>query len=337
MIPGVSMGTDLASMAVAVLTGTATGFGQHAAAEIARMAGERLWASPRGQAALAGLDAGPEAVEARREAEAVLREEIEADPGLRNALSLHLNASATQATGIFIHGGKVRGSQVSLGSITIHKPNTTGGLLGLAAALLVVVALVLYGGSQILGDDEPPSREGKAVQVRALSAAETAGVLPGVSDLPGTWKTSEAPQVETGDTGKCHTGGAEYESATKDADGHTDLTVRFSVYPCPDPTIAGLGYTDLVARLDNPGGGKEVPFPTRKLGDESTTTSYSVADEHFANPSQIGRHLTWRARVGTVVIEMHYGPLRDGSGSEREAEEFMRIVCDRARAAQARG
>ncbi|MCJ0867905.1 hypothetical protein [Streptomyces sp. AP-93] len=113
--------------------------------------------------------------------------------------------------------------------------------------------------------------------------------------------------------------------------------MRFSVYSCPDATAAGRGYTELVAELDNPGGGKEVPFATRKLGDESATTAYTVADEHLADPTQIGRHLMWRARVGTVVIEMHYGPLREGAGSEREAEEFMRIVCDRARAAQARG
>ncbi|GAA3125380.1 hypothetical protein GCM10017687_44710 [Streptomyces echinatus] len=39
-----------------------------------------------------------------------------------------------------------------------------------------------------------------------------------------------------------------------------------------------------------------------------------------------------RARVGTVVIEMHYGPLRDEAGSESQAEQLMRIVCDGARA-----
>ncbi|MDD9381488.1 hypothetical protein M8Z33_33540 [Streptomyces sp. ZAF1911] len=330
------MGTDLAAMVVDVLTGTATGFGQSAAAEIARMARERLWATPRGQAALAGLDTGAEGSEARGEAEAVLREEIEADPGLRNALSVYVNASANQATGIFLQGAKVRRSQISLGSITIHKPNTTGGLLGLAVALLIVVALVLYGGSQLIKDNAPRSSGGRAPWARELSADEAERVIPGVSDLPGPWETHEMHSVGAGREGRCHSGWSDYDSAAKDADGQSDLSVRFSVRTCPDATAAVRRYTELVAKRDNPGGRKEFPFDTRQLGDESATTSYIVADESLADPAQIGRHLMWRAYVGTVVIVMHYGPLREGAGSEREAEEFMRIVCDRALLAQPR-
>ncbi|WP_327306965.1 hypothetical protein OG730_28815 [Streptomyces sp. NBC_01298] len=330
------MGTDLASMVVDVLTGTATGFGQQAASEIARMARQRLWSTPRGQAALEGLDAGTDGPEVRGEAEAVLREEIEADPVLRDALTVHVNASTNQATGIFMQGAKVRRSQISLGSITIHRPNTTAGLLGLAVALLVVVALAYYGGSQFLKEKAPRSSGGKALWARELSADEAERVIPGVSDLPGAWETSEVHSVGAGREGTCHSGWSDYDSTAKDAEGRSDLSVRFSLRTCPDASTAFRRYDELVTERDNPGSRKEFLFDTRRLGDESATTAYVVADEPLANPAQIGRHLMWRAYVGTVVIVMHYGPVREGVGSERQAEEFMRIVCDRALLAQPR-
>ncbi|XIE81581.1 hypothetical protein AB6O49_34345 [Streptomyces sp. SBR177] len=46
-------------------------------------------ATPRGQAALDGMDTPPGDEAARQEAEALLREELQADPGLRQVLSSH--------------------------------------------------------------------------------------------------------------------------------------------------------------------------------------------------------------------------------------------------------
>ncbi|MFH8475047.1 hypothetical protein [Streptomyces sp. NPDC018000] len=332
------METDVAAVAVGVLaatlTGAATNLGQETASAVVRAVRERLGATPRGRAALAGLDAEPGDVEARREAEAVLREEARADPGLRSALETHLNTSVSRTTGsVVINGGKVRGNQISLGPITVNKPNTTGGLLGLAAALLVAVALLVYGGVRFVVDGSAESGDGGTVKARALSVAETEQMMPGLTDLPGTWATSIPPGARG--EGKCHEGGAEYEGAN--GSGPNDLKVRFLTYACPDTTLAAEGYTGRVKLQENPGSGKEYPFPARKFGDESTTTTYRVEDETLADPTQVGQHLMSRARVGTVVVEMHYGPIRDEAGSERQAEQLMRIMCDRAREAQKRG
>ncbi|MEU2657267.1 hypothetical protein ABZ615_18315 [Streptomyces sp. NPDC007325] len=331
------METELAALAVGVLTGAATGLGQETVAAVVRMVRESLAATPRGQAALAGVDAAPGDDGARREAEAVLREALRADHGLQQTLATHLNVAPTRMTNVvMVNGTRMRGSQVSLGPITLHKPNTTAGLLGLAASLVVVAALLVYGVLQLAGGG--PGNDGKGgARARALSAAEALRMLPGVTDLPGAWETSRAADVETNVNTKCHNAEAEFESEEQDASGFRDLRVRYSAYACPDLATATTGFAALTKEGRNPADRKETVFPSRTLGDQSATSSYEVKDEFLAAPGDVGSYLTWRAQVGMVVIEMHYGPARDGVGSERQAEELMRIMCDRAREAQTQG
>ncbi|MEU3217354.1 hypothetical protein [Streptomyces sp. NPDC006971] len=335
------METDLAAVAVGVLaaalTGAATNLGQETVSAVVRAVKERMGTTPRGRAALAGLETAPDDAGARREAEAVLREEVRADPALQGTLAVHLNASASHTTGsVVINGGKVRGSQISVGPITVNKPNTTGGLLVLAAALLVAVALIVYGGVRLVGDGSPGDGGGRSgVKARALSVAETEQMMPSLTDLPGTWGTSRPPGAEASGETKCHQGAAEYEAV--EGSRTLDLKVRFLAYACESTALAAEGYTSLVKSSTNPGSQNERPFPARKFGDESATAAYAVEDEYMADPSQVGQHLMSRARVGNVVIEMHYGPVRDEAGSEQQAEQLMRIMCDRAREAQAQG
>ncbi|WP_158857924.1 hypothetical protein [Streptomyces sp. NRRL B-1347] len=334
------METDLVAVAVGVLaaalTGTATGVGQEAAAAVVRTVRERLGATPRGQAALDGLSAAPDDAEARREAESVLREEARQDPALRSALTAHLSASSSHTSGsVVISGSRLRGSQISLGPVTINKPSSTGGLLGLVAALVVVIALLIYGGVQLAVDDSPGGDDGKSVQARALSVAETEQMIPALTDLEGTWGTLMPPSAQGGGAGRCHRGGADYKTA--EGSSPHDLKLRFRVNSCPNITRATEGYEEIVKLRQNPGGRKEHPFSAQRFGDESTTTRYRVEDETMADPSQVGEHLMSRARVGTVVIEMHYGPIRDEAGSERQAAELMRIMSERARKMQADG
>lgn len=295
---------------------------------------ERLAATPQGQAALAGVAAAPGDEGARREAERVLREELRADPGFQQTLAARLSVSTTHMTNVVtVNGTKMRGNQISLGPITVNKPNTTAGLLGLAAALVVVAALLVYGVVQLVG---PESGGGKGSRVRALSAVEAERMLPGLTDLSGAWETSQPAHLTENGT-KCHNALAEYESQERDGSGFSDLKVRYDTFACPDTAIAAQGFAEMTQHATNPGSMKEKPFPSRTLGDQSATSAYEVEDEEMADPSQIGSHLMWRARVGTVLIEMHYGPVRDGVGSEKQAEELMQLMCDRAREAQERG
>ncbi|QDQ09161.1 hypothetical protein [Streptomyces spectabilis] len=334
------METDLASVAVGVLaaalTGTATNVGQEAAAAVVRTVRERLDTTPRGRAALAGLAAAPDDAEARREAESILREETQTDPALRGTLTSHLSTSSSRTAGsVVINGSKIRGSQITLGPVTINKPSSTGGLLSLMAALAVVIGLLIYGGVRLAADDSPGTDDGHAAKARALSVAETEKMLPALTDLRGTWGTLIPPTAEGGGEGRCHQGGTEYRTA--EGPSPHDLKLRFRVSACPNTPHAAKGYAEIVKLRQNPGGRKEYPFSAQKFGDESTTTRYRVEDETMADPSQVGEHLMARARVGTVVIEMHYGPIRDEAGSEREAAGLMRIMCDRAREIQGGG
>ncbi|MFF3955242.1 hypothetical protein ACFYY1_18735 [Streptomyces sp. NPDC001890] len=162
---------------------------QETATGVVRLVRERLAATPQGQAALAGVAAAPGDEGARREAERVLREELRADPGFQQTLAARLNVSTTHMTNVVtVNGTKMRGNQISLGPITVNKPNTTAGLLGLAAALVVVAALLVYGVVQLVG---PESGGGKGSRVRALSAVEAERMLPGLTDLSGAWETSQ--------------------------------------------------------------------------------------------------------------------------------------------------
>lgn len=329
---------DLAALAVAALTGAATGLGQETVNAVARTVQGRLAATSRGQAALAGLEAAPGDEGTRREAESLLREALSADPGFQQVLAAQLHTSTTQAqmtNVVMVNGTKMRGSQVTLGPITVKKPNTTAGLLGLATALVVVAALLVYGVVRLAADGTEDGEGGKGGGVRALSAVDAQRMLPGLTDLSGEWETKRPVRLR--DSGaKCHIVQAEYGSLQRDDSGFSDLGVRYEAYACPDTSTAARGFTELTQDPTNPGGRKEEPSSGRVMGDQSAISTYKVKDEMMADPSQIGTHTMWRARVGTVVIEMHYGPVRDGVGSEKQAEELMRLMSDRAREAQSR-
>lgn len=195
--------------------------------------------------------------------------------------------------------------------------------------------MIVYGAVNLFSDasadsgDEEKGKPGAAV--RALSAAETERMLPGLSDLPGKWTVDRPPFVQDGS--KCHAGEVDYRGV--DGNGRSDVKVRFEVYACPNAQTAAQEYVALVKERQNPAGYRESPYPAKKWGDDSAMTSYTYEDFEFADPSQVGQHLMARARVGTVVFQMHYGPNRDLPDFEQRAEELVRVMCERARAAQA--
>ncbi|MGY1584571.1 hypothetical protein [Streptomyces sp. MN13] len=331
---------DLAAVAIGVLaatvTGTATHFGQEGASAVVQVVRERLGGTRRGQTALAELETAPDDQRARGEAVTVLRREVREDPDLQRTLAMHLDTAMSQTTGsVTFHGSRVRGSQIALGSITINKPASTGAVVGLVAVVLVLVALIIYGAVNLVSDASADSGDEKKAKpgttVRALSAAETERMLPGLSDLPGKWTVDRPPFVEG--SSKCHAGHVDYRGA--DGNGRSDVKLRFEVFACPNAQTAGEGFVALVKEQQNPAGYRESPYPAKKWGDESAMASYTYEDSELADPSQVGQHLMARARAGTVVFQMHYGPNRDLPDFEQRAEELVRMMCERARAAQA--
>ncbi|MFJ7265496.1 hypothetical protein ACIQV3_02300 [Streptomyces sp. NPDC099050] len=156
--------TELAVAAVAVVvatvTGAATGVGEGVGAAVAEMVRGRLQTSERGRVALERLDAAPGAVAVQEETQDVLSGEIHRDPELKRQLSVHLLQSSMHGSGnITISGGKLSGSQISMGPLTINKSTTSGRVVigVLMALILVLVALGIYGASNLLGFEEAKS------------------------------------------------------------------------------------------------------------------------------------------------------------------------------------
>ncbi|KAF4406158.1 MULTISPECIES: hypothetical protein [Streptomyces] len=340
-----------------MLTGTATGVGEQAGAAVAQVVRDRLGASDRGRAALTELEGAEASPEAQAGAAAVLTEEIEADPRLRHALTVHLDAPRA-AGGVFIDRSRVRGDipvLVGSGTINFRKPTSAAGMVALVLAVLVVLSvmvLAVHGGSSILGaDDSPDSSHGsgsatvgsddgpasssgskeRTVAPRALTVAETKDVVPALEDMPSGWAVGSARNgfpVE-GDTG-CNAGTANYDNPEENS-GH--LTVTYRVTACRDVRTVTDGYAEELKRV-----GTSDPEETRiampKCGDESFATSYTVTG---GTRDRNGTHVEIRARVGAVFIDMNYGPTGDGAhrlDSLERAGELMRLVCDRAVASQ---
>lgn len=247
---------ELAGLAVgvvaAVATGAATGVGEGAGTAVAEVVRGRLVSTERGQRALEGLDADPNTASARSEARGVLREEIEADPELRNRLEQHLSGVAAHSS-VVITGGRVSRSPIAIGPLTINNTRQARGWFVAAVALLVtLVALASYGGVQLFGADDspgtspqgtdqsslrpaeggegPPDRSGDtAVDTSGfLSADETGRILPTLQDMPPSWTPyTEAGVSSAEEPGQCHKGRVEYELMEPDVGF---LVAEFTVY-----------------------------------------------------------------------------------------------------------
>jgi hypothetical protein len=189
--------TDLAAVAVGMLaaavTGTATSFGQEAGATVVQVVRERLGATARGQTALAELEASPGDPEARGDAAAVLREEVDNDPDFRRTLSLHLNASVNapvlHGDGNVVITGRVSRSPITLGPVTVNKPNTVGGLVALLAVVALVLALALYGGIRVVTGNDSPGGSGSGRTDSPSEEKYSAAVEALGKNMPAGWST----------------------------------------------------------------------------------------------------------------------------------------------------
>ncbi|MFB9571878.1 hypothetical protein [Streptomyces yanii] len=335
-----------------MITGTATKVGEQAGAAVAQVVRDRLGASDRGRAALADLEETGASPEARAGASAVLAEEIDADPRLRQALTGHLSAPHA-AGGVIIDRSRMRDNPILVGSGTINfrRPTSAAGTVALVLAVLVVLAVIVlavYGGSRILSsDDSPDSGHGSAsatagkndgsasdsgseertITPRALTVAETKDVVPGLEDMPSGWAVFSARNgfPAEGETG-CNRGTANYENPEKNSG---NLMVLYRVTACQDVRTVIDGYAELLKGVET-SDPEETRIAMPKCGDESFATSYTITD---GTSDSNGDRVEMRARVGAVLIDMTYGPIGDGPyrfDFLERAQELMQLVCDRA-------
>ncbi|MFE7402336.1 hypothetical protein [Streptomyces sp. NPDC057557] len=342
--------------------------GEQAGTAVAQVVRDRLGTSDRGRAALADLEETGASSDAQAGASAVLAEEIETDPRLRHALTVHLNEPHA-AGGVVIDRSRMRGDTPimvgSSGTINIRKPTSAAGMVALALAVLVVLAVIVlavYGGSRILtSNDSPDSGHGptsgavgkndgsasssgsgseeRTTAPRALTAAEAKNVVPALGDMPAGWaefskRNGFTLEPATGfpyeESKGCNRGTAIYENPEKNSG---NLHMLYVVTSCRDIRKVIDGYAESLKRteISDP---EETRIAMPKCGDESFATRYTVTD---GPRFEQGDRVKMRARTGKVLIEMAYGPI--GDGPERldfleRAQELMQPVCDRAVASQ---
>jgi hypothetical protein len=319
-------------MAVAVMTATATGaataVGQSAGTAVAAALHARLASTERGRAALDTLNQAPEDPAAQDTARSVVQEEIEADPELRRQLQLQLTAPGINATGsLLITGSRVSRSSIALGPLTIN--NTRGGRAAIAlvaALLLALVVLAVYGGTRlIIVDDSPESSQDDSARhaVRALNVSEVRQVVPDLTSMPSGWERSNSLTAGKDEDNGCS--GAQARFNTDNYGSTRTVWAEFTVWSCPSVALTAKGFEETRSGVADNNKAREIPLP--EVGDQrAAITHYNVdLDETTAHAV---------LRVGTVLVELEYQPVPDDSGWSREFEQLATMVAARAQQVQ---
>ncbi|WP_223831095.1 hypothetical protein [Streptomyces venezuelae] len=327
--------SELATMAVAVLTATATGaataVGQSAGTAVADALHTRLASTERGRAALDTLRQAPEDPAAQDTARSVVQEEIEADPELRRQLQLQLTAPGTNATGsLLITGSQVSRSSIALGPLTIN--NTRGGraVIALTAALLLaLVVLVVYGGTRLITvDDSPGSSQDDSARhaTRALNVSEVKQVVPDLTSMPSGWERSAPLRAGKDEDNGCSGAQASFNTNNwNDGTNTRKVWAEFTVRSCPSAALTAQGFEEIRSGVANNNKAREISLP--ELGDQRTAITHynSGLDETTA---------VALLRVGTVLVELEYQPVPEDSGWSREFEQLASMVAARAQQVQ---
>ncbi|MGW1126934.1 hypothetical protein [Streptomyces sp. NPDC002526] len=322
----------LAAMVVAIITATATeaagAVGQGAGNALAEALRARLAATERGRTALDTLDRAPDDLAAVASARSAIQEEIEADPELSHQLHVRLTAPSTQTTGsLMISGSKVSRSSIALGPLTVNNTRAGRAVIALLAALLVaVVALAVYGGVELLVPDDSPgsSRSGDHNAVRALNADEVRRVVPDLASMPGDWKRDGSVTSGRNKSVSCSWAEGSFVSAYGRDSSGTLVRSMFRVWSCSSAAASAKAFEESRAALT----AEADELPLAEVGDQraATTTHDAAMDETTARAT---------IRVGTVLIELRYGPaLSTDEEWTAEFEQLATVTADRAQRAQ---
>ncbi|MFF5474736.1 hypothetical protein [Streptomyces achromogenes] len=326
--------SELAALAVTVMTATATGaagaVGQGAGTAVAEVLRARLVSTERGRAALDTLSRAPEDRAVQDAARSVVREEIEADPELRRRLLSQLTAPGTSATGsLLISGSRVSRSSITLGPLTIN--NTRGGRVVIAlvaAVLLALVVLGVYGGVHLIMVDGSPesSRDDSArTTVRALNVNEVKRVVPDLTSMPSGWKRSGSVTAGKDDDNGCSGARADFVTAYGRTSAGTLVHARFRVWSCPSVALSSKGFEEIRSGIAH-SGATAVSLP--ELGDQRAAAALRDAGMDETTVHAV-------VRVGTVLIEQEYGPvLPDDREWSAEFEHLAAMTAARAQRVQ---
>ncbi|MEV7611536.1 hypothetical protein [Streptomyces sp. NPDC089799] len=355
----------MTALVVRMMTDIASGATATTGAELARtvsdLVRERLGRDPGGRAALAAVDAGPSDPEAPALLAEALSAAVAEDPDFAALLVRALTGPPparpprSNVGGIVIDGGaRVRRSTIALGPVTFN--NTPAGralAVLVTVALVVLVALGVYGGTRLLdGDDSPGSGAarpggsdgvwgapdggsgdgggggsgggsggGKAREL--TDAAAVKAVLPDAASLPSGWTEVTAPtaDVSSQDDGSTFEGQAEYRA-------RFSMETELVVYAYPGTAEARTAFEKYRRKAQEAGAAK-LTMP--RIGDEST--AFTRSSSRGAGYVTETVHYTM-VRTGTLLTVVFGKDNESRSYDSGDLESLTRLLSERARAAQ---
>jgi hypothetical protein len=313
---------------VAAITGAGTAIGTGTVQVVSGLVRERLASSEQGRTALTGLDQAPDDSTAADQLRTALRDALDADPEFAQRLLSLLAAPppppeppAPAGSVVIGDGNRMRGSNISLGPLTIS--TTRGGpgaLVAVVALLLGIVALAVYGGVQAIGVDDAPGRESGTTSrqdtngVGGVPGAPTddaensfadgqlrpvlndrdvvKSILPGLDAIPSGWTQRSAPEMAEDSTSQCQLGDASalFCGNAAYADPATNNVVKFEIYAFSSVDDAKSTYQG-IGELISP----NMALPA--LGDESMAFS----EEEEASKEEVSV-----VRIGSIVATVSY-------------------------------
>ncbi|MFI2209567.1 hypothetical protein [Streptomyces sp. NPDC020141] len=321
------MASAVVPIVVAAITGAGSAIGAGTVQAVSGLVRERLGRSEQGQAALTGLDESPGDSTAADELRAALRDALDTDQEFERRLTALLRTPpppprppAPPGSVIVGDGNRLRGTNISLGPLTVSTPRGgPGALLALAVLVLGIVVLAVYGGVRVLDADDSPARYsgGSGGDTAARQDAGTgdgagdtgkpaadgvkrtvlkdkavvASVLPGLDAVPSGWARKSAPEIH---------GASECPNVPADLllcgtvayrAPDTNNIAHLQLFAFPDVAAARSVYRQLKER--NPA---SIALPA--LGDESH--AYNESEERSA------KEVRSLVRSGTVVVGVIY-------------------------------
>lgn len=313
---------SLALAAVQVMTAAASGAGTAVGQAVGELVRSRLGGSAPGRTALNGLDQNPEDTAAADALRSTLQDELTADPDftgqLRNAFVPPAPSHPPHypSGSIVVGTSKLRGSQLSLGPLTISNVrNSKGSWFTIAILMLLMLVLALYGGVQLFtgGDSRGSGHVPEAKRVVLRDAAQVLPVLPALGSLPTGWSvkngfpgTMKCPPKSPGCDGSSVSAVSEYVPASKVDQARIELRS----YPTVDAAV--VGYKALAKQQKDRGTGLDPLSLPDVGGDEAMAVSWAIHPNPNEPDMTEATGATSVVRVGTVAVTIY---LRDeGAG-----------------------
>ncbi|MFI8103744.1 hypothetical protein [Streptomyces sp. NPDC086023] len=281
----------------------------------------RLSGVPQGPEAVSAVEQAPDDPDARTRLREKLAEVLDEDPAFAAYLASLLvppmpTAPPTNMGSIHIdRGSRARGNFV-LGdqAITKIRKGDPVAILSLVA-VVVVLALAVYGLSGLVGDDGSPSAD-SGHKVTVLKDPEAVkAIAPDLHSMPAGWTSRSEPAVRDCDESpdKCKGVLSVAQSSFRN---QFDQSARFGVAAC-----ASVADAQRVYRETTQAGKSGKPLAIPALGQESSAVEISASEGQAY------------ARVGTVVVYV----AEHGSNDDYEVktlESLAQMIATRAQQAQ---